>query len=48
MMKNKLPQLCSLDKCTACTACPQAAITIKENEKGELHPIISTEICIGC
>ena len=51
-MKNKLPQLCSLDKCTACTAClnscPQAAITMKENEKGELHPIISTERCIGC
>lgn len=52
MMKNKLPQLCSLDKCTACTAClnscPQAAITMKENEKGELHPAISAEKCIGC
>ena len=51
-MRNKLPQLCSLDKCTACTAClnscPQAAITMKENEKGELHPAISVERCIGC
>lgn len=51
-MRNRLPQLCGLDKCTACTACVnscfQAAITMQENEKGELHPIIDAEKCIGC
>lgn len=51
-MKYKLPQLCSSDKCTACTACvnscSQSAITMQENEKGELYPIIDEEKCIGC
>ena len=51
-MKNKLPQLCDWDKCTACTACasscPQFAITMQENEKGELFPFVDEEKCIGC
>lgn len=51
-MENKLPQLCDSDKCTACTACvnscPQLAITMQENQKGELHPTINAEKCIGC
>lgn len=51
-MDNKLPQLCSADKCTACTACmnscAQDAITMQENERGELHPMVDASKCIGC
>lgn len=47
-----LPQLCGWERCTACTACmnscKQGAITMQENERGELHPVIDTNLCIGC
>ena len=51
-MECKLPQLCVTDKCTACTACMQSCaqgvISMQENEKGELHPVVDAEKCIGC
>lgn len=51
-MENKLPQLCGVEKCTACTACmnscTQGAITMQENANGELHPVVDATKCIGC
>lgn len=40
------------DKCTACTVCvnvcPKKAITMRENEKGFLYPIIDESKCVHC
>lgn len=52
-MENKrLPQLCEPEQCTACSACfnvcPKHAIQMVEDECGELHPQLSSELCIGC
>lgn len=47
-----MPQLCSEDKCTACSACfnvcPKHAISMKEDRYGEHHPSIDLSLCIGC
>lgn len=51
-MKNSLPQLCKAEKCTACTACmnscAKCAISMQENAKGELHPVLDIDKCIRC
>ena len=50
--KGNKPQLCSADKCTACSACYNAcrkgAISMKEDAYGELHPYIDEALCVGC
>lgn len=50
--EKRLPQLCAEEKCTVCSACynvcPVSAITMKEDQYGELHPYINEETCIGC
>lgn len=49
---NKLPNLCGKEKCTACAACHNAcakgAIMMKEDEHGELFPVVDATLCIGC
>lgn len=51
-MDKVIPRLCGQDKCTGCTACmnicAQGAIEMRENFKGELHPVINESKCIGC
>lgn len=35
--------------CTACqNICPQNAISMRENEKGFLYPVIQAELCVRC
>lgn len=35
--------------CTACyVACPRSAITMTENEKGFLNPVVNNNLCIDC
>ena len=38
--------------CTGCAACfnvcPQAAITMRENDEGFKYPVIDTDKCVGC
>lgn len=50
--KIQLPKLCSDNKCTACCACYNAcrkgAITMKEDQYGELHPCVDESLCVGC
>lgn len=41
-----------MEKCCGCTACqqicPKQAITMEENQKGFLYPVIHEELCIHC
>lgn len=49
---NKQPHLCGKELCTACSACynicPKQAISMEEDEYGELHPQIDYSLCVGC
>lgn len=49
---SHIATLCGTEKCTACSACysicPKGAIKMVENERGELHPTIDANLCIGC
>lgn len=44
--------ICAHNECTGCYACaaicPRHAVTMEEDNYGELHPIINEEKCIGC
>ena len=44
-------EICS-SKCSGCAACmsicPKSAITMRENEKGFLYPVIDDKACIDC
>ncbi len=50
-MKKRI-QLPSIDHCTGCQACrvvcPVNAITMQENKKGHIYPVVDEEICIMC
>lgn len=53
MENNKrIPQLCTADVCTACSACynvcPNGAITMRVDAYGESHPCIDEAHCIQC
>lgn len=45
-------EICNKQDCTGCQACmqgcPTRAITMQENIKGHIYPIIDTNICINC
>lgn len=45
-------EICEYNSCTGCAACaavcPQHCIIMKEDDFGELHPVIQKEKCIGC
>lgn len=49
---KKMPHLCSKDMCTACSACYNScnrqAISMIEDEYGELYPQIDCNLCVGC
>lgn len=51
-MDIKYPNLCAPEKCTGCSACYSScsknAITMIEDERGELHPSICRDRCVGC
>lgn len=51
-MDRTPPTLCEPPKCTACSACanicPNSAISMEEDEYGELHPSISADRCTKC
>lgn len=51
-MIKSMPQLCDENKCTACTACvnscTQGAIMMRENDRGELNPVIDAGKCVCC
>ena len=50
-MKERIP-LPSIEHCTGCqacrVACPVNAITMQENNKGHIYPVVDEEICIKC
>ena len=52
MENKKIPVLCSKEYCTACAACfnacPKQAITMQEDECGEMYPIVDESVCIDC
>lgn len=52
MANVEVPKLCDSTKCTACGACANGcavnAIVLKEDEFGELHPVIDQAQCVGC
>lgn len=45
-------EICPSKECTGCNACsnicPKHCITLKENNMGELHPVINHDKCINC
>jgi ferredoxin len=47
-----LPQLCGPDVCTACGACssvcPKSAISMVEDKRGFLQPVIDPDKCVHC
>ena len=51
-MNKRYPELCSSNDCTGCAACysvcPTGALSMQDNERGFLHPIINKETCILC
>lgn len=44
--------ICPYDKCTGCQACkqicPKEAISMVENERGFIYPIVDNDLCIDC
>ena len=50
-MKERVP-LPQIEHCTGCqacrVACPTNAITMQENEKGNIYPVVDEQLCIGC
>lgn len=50
-MKERIP-LPSIEHCTGCqacrVACPTNAITMQENEKGNIYPVVDEQQCINC
>ena len=50
-MKERIP-LPSIEYCTGCqacrVACPTNAITMQENEKGNIYPVVDELKCINC
>ena len=50
-MKERIP-LPNIEHCTGCqacrVACPTNAITMQENEKGNIYPVVDEQLCIGC
>lgn len=50
-MKERIP-LPNIEHCTGCqacrVACPKNAITMQENEKGNIYPIVDEQLCINC
>lgn len=51
-MKQKIKQVCDIDKCIGCRSCenicPKSAISMKTNKKGFLRPIIDENHCVNC
>lgn len=45
-------EICNYNECTGCAACmnicPVSCISMKEDDYGELHPVIDTAKCIEC
>ena len=50
-MKERIP-LPKIEHCTGCqacrVACPTNAITMQENEKGNIYPAVDEQKCINC
>lgn len=50
-MKERI-QLPTIEHCTGCqacrVACPKNAITMQENEKGNIYPVVDEQQCINC
>lgn len=50
-MKERI-QLPTIEHCTGCQACrvvcPKNAITMQENEKGNIYPVVDEQKCINC
>ncbi|MBO5915624.1 MAG: Coenzyme F420 hydrogenase/dehydrogenase, beta subunit C-terminal domain [Bacteroidales bacterium] len=50
-MKERI-QLPTIEHCTGCqacrVACPKNAITMQENEKGNIYPVVNEQQCINC
>lgn len=50
-MKERI-QLPTIEHCTGCqacrVACPKNAITMQENEKGNVYPVVDEQLCINC
>lgn len=50
-MKERIP-LPQIEHCTGCqacrVACPTNAITMHENEKGNIYPVVDEQLCINC
>ena len=50
-MKERIP-LPQIEHCTGCqacrVACPTNAITMQENEKGNIYPVVDEQLCINC
>lgn len=50
-MKERI-QLPTIEHCTGCqacrVACPKNAITMQENEKGNIYPVIDEQLCVNC
>ncbi|MCH3980526.1 MAG: Coenzyme F420 hydrogenase/dehydrogenase, beta subunit C-terminal domain [Prevotella sp.] len=44
--------ICTYNKCTGCfacvNACPKSCISLVEDEYGEIHPKVDTDVCIDC
>lgn len=50
-MKERI-QLPTIEHCTGCqacrVACPKNAITMSENNKGNIYPVVNEALCINC